>query len=80
MACQKATTVLFMCALLFLSFVARIEGSQNCYCECMNKCIPMGIVSEQECSKECHEACQLCIPELSGRRLTDISHARVLRL
>ncbi|CAL9073174.1 unnamed protein product [Musa hybrid cultivar] len=57
MAYQKATTVLFMCALLFLSFVARIEGSQNCYCECMKKCIPLGIVSEQECSKECDEAC-----------------------
>ncbi|KAG6490223.1 hypothetical protein ZIOFF_051508 [Zingiber officinale] len=42
--------------LISLSF-RRSEAGQNCFCECMKKCIPIGMVSPAKCSKECDEAC-----------------------
>ena len=44
--------------LLVLSTVERSEAGQSCFCECMKKCIPMGMMSTNACNEECDEACR----------------------
>ncbi|KAJ8460859.1 hypothetical protein OPV22_033785 [Ensete ventricosum] len=59
MACQKVNAVvLLLCTVLIVSQVGRSGAGQNCFCECMKKCIPVGVLSVQECAEECDEACR----------------------
>lgn len=58
MASSKMVMVLLLIhTLTLISSFRRSEAGQNCFCECMKKCIPLGMVSPAKCSKECDEAC-----------------------
>ncbi|KAG1346368.1 hypothetical protein COCNU_06G001970 [Cocos nucifera] len=58
MACNNVAPVLFLSLLLVLSTLERIEAGQSCYCECMKKCIPLGMMTIEACRRECDEACR----------------------
>lgn len=57
MASKNMAPLIFMCMILFMSFVSRGDAGQNCYCECMKYCQKEKISRFEECGIKCEAAC-----------------------